>query len=405
MAPLRGAASDGRLSRLLASCVLTALAACSAPAPIEPRPWELDVPEGLPEIVYSPVSVEDRQGHRIELIEDLVIGSEDNANERFGDRVSVGVDDQGRIYVADTDNHRIQVFDADGTYLATLGRDGQGPGEFEFPRTIAVAGDRVFVGDRRKVSVWSTVDFSFIEELTVVGNLARVQGAQPDGTVLALVLAFDPVEDGTPNDLRVSVRMGPLLEDGTLSPVFVETDLSNESDAILPGGAYLEFAISPHPRPYISTGSAGETYYTKSSEYQIMALRGDGSPRWALQVATTPSPFDSGSRGAWLKWMQERMPEVIDSHLNAPEELPAVGRLRVDGRGRLHVYGYIPEWEDPDVDRPVDVYSGEGQRLFAGYAPAADWVAARGDYVYGAGLDAVTQEYRLYRWRLEMPTH
>lgn len=387
---------------LLLLCVI--IAACSPPAPVEPRPWELDVPEGVRKIVYAPVPDEDRRGHRVVLTEDLVIGSEDDSNGRFGERIAVGVDDHGRIYIADTDNHRIQVFDADGTYLATMGRDGQGPGEFEFPSAIAVAGGRALVGDQRKVSAWSTADFSFIEEFDVAGSLVGVQGARADGTVLALVLAFDPVAGGTTlGELRASVRMGPLVEDGTLSPVFVDIDLDNESDAILPGGAYLQFSISPHPRPEISTGSAGETYYSKSSEYQIMALRGDGSPRWALQVAAPPTLFDSASRGAWLGWMQERMPEVTDSHLNAPEELPAVGRLRVDGRGRLHVYGFVPEWDDPDVDRPVDVYSADGQRLFSGYAPAADWVAARGDYVYGAGLDPVTQEYRVYRWRLEVP--
>ena len=46
-------------------------------------------------------------------------------------------DDQGNIYVVDAGNYRIQKFDANGKYLVTFGRQGQGPSEFSLrPWTI-----------------------------------------------------------------------------------------------------------------------------------------------------------------------------------------------------------------------------------------------------------------------------
>lgn len=52
------------------------------------------------------------------------------------------------LYVSDTKNKRIQVFDAGGTPIFHFGKEGDGPGEFMFP--YGVSGDkkgRIFVAD------------------------------------------------------------------------------------------------------------------------------------------------------------------------------------------------------------------------------------------------------------------
>jgi uncharacterized protein (TIGR03663 family) len=67
-------------------------------------------------------------------------------NEPWG--VAVGPD--GSVYVADTWNHRIQKFDANGKFLLTWGHEGQGDqlDAFWGPRAVAVdAAGRVFVAD------------------------------------------------------------------------------------------------------------------------------------------------------------------------------------------------------------------------------------------------------------------
>ena len=50
----------------------------------------------------------------------------------------IAVDGAGDLYVLDTGNHRIQKFGPDGTFLASFGRQGQGPGEFYYPSWLAV---------------------------------------------------------------------------------------------------------------------------------------------------------------------------------------------------------------------------------------------------------------------------
>ena len=52
------------------------------------------------------------------------------------------------MYVGDTENHRIQLYDVDGIYIATWGSMGTGDGEFMNPTDIAVdVVGRVYVAD------------------------------------------------------------------------------------------------------------------------------------------------------------------------------------------------------------------------------------------------------------------
>jgi len=73
---------------------------------------------------------------KFELEEDLSIGSEEDENYLFYRAGNIAVDKEGNIYVSDGGNHRIQKFDSDGNYLQTIGRKGQGPGEFESPANL-----------------------------------------------------------------------------------------------------------------------------------------------------------------------------------------------------------------------------------------------------------------------------
>lgn len=49
----------------------------------------------------------------------------------------VAVDENGRLYVADSMNSRISCFEADGTFVRTYGRRGDRPGDFDKPKGIA----------------------------------------------------------------------------------------------------------------------------------------------------------------------------------------------------------------------------------------------------------------------------
>ncbi len=75
-------------------------------------------------------------------------GSQGSAVGQFRDPVGMGIDVLGNLYVADTGNHRIQVFDANGAFVRAFGSYGGGDGQFYYPLDVVVdlAGN-IYVSD------------------------------------------------------------------------------------------------------------------------------------------------------------------------------------------------------------------------------------------------------------------
>ncbi len=99
----------------------------------------------------------------------------------------IAYDPQGRrIYVCDTGAHDIKVFDDDGRHLKTIGRRGEGAGEFNFPTHIAFARGELYVTDTMNSRIQilgdegATVKAQFGSRGVAVGNLVRPKGLAVD---------------------------------------------------------------------------------------------------------------------------------------------------------------------------------------------------------------------------------
>lgn len=66
---------------------------------------------------------------------------------------SMQVDDEGNIYILDSKDLKVKVFNADGTYLRKFGTKGQGPGEFEGPLDLFIIDQTLSVFDFRNMRI------------------------------------------------------------------------------------------------------------------------------------------------------------------------------------------------------------------------------------------------------------
>lgn len=103
-----------------------------------------------------------------------VWGSNGTGDGQFTIPRSAAVAPDGSIYVADSGNHRIQVFDSAGNFLMKWGGEGSGPGQFSEPWGIAVGPDgTVYVADtwNHRVQLFTpTGDY-----ISAFGSFANVQ--------------------------------------------------------------------------------------------------------------------------------------------------------------------------------------------------------------------------------------
>ena len=76
----------------------------------------------------------------------------------FKSPLGVAVSDRDEIVVADGWNHRVQVFDSNGTFLRSFGHKGENAGELTCPVGVAINKDRnIFVADNgnNRVQIFS----------------------------------------------------------------------------------------------------------------------------------------------------------------------------------------------------------------------------------------------------------
>jgi len=67
-----------------------------------------------------------------------VLGKGGTGEGEFNRAEGLGVDAQDRLYVADSCNHRVQIFAPDGRFFRSYGRAGTGHGEMSYPYDVKV---------------------------------------------------------------------------------------------------------------------------------------------------------------------------------------------------------------------------------------------------------------------------
>ncbi len=334
----------------------------------------------------------------------------------FGPALQMSFDGVGNLLVLDVVNRRIVVIGPDGRLVRVVGREGEGPGEFQMSMAIAVWRDgRFAVPD---------MGHSAIQVFNPDGELARFVRLADENTPLAGTLGFreriraDPLGDGIIAQGVGGVmaqmanfanrRMGRPEDEnpaGVDDRALETLDLSGDvmrSTPILQGWRA--------PRPGTSLSSAGEAdwsrvvattepryfepefhwdvlpdgtiAYSDSSAYAIKFTRPDGS---LLDVLTRPlSPEAVSQRirertiASHLQQLEDRLAGGSSSAGPLPPRDPEESRQRIRDRTFYHevpvVRGIAVTWdgglwiqrrgEDPwNDDGPIDVFSADREYL------------------------------------------
>ena len=367
--------------------------------------WIIPVPDGTPVHEYAPVRVAERRA-RIDLVEDLVIGERDgDDNYMLYNPRGPAVAPDGRMYVLDAGNHRVQVFDATGDYIMTRGGEGQGPGEFTRPSSILIAGKRLYVRDlgNHRVSVW-TLEGEYIGELPYPpAPTPNLMLGFDDGTMLGRASLRDEDEDMFASSTAPRYKLFTygtefeVLKEIHEWPRFSIPSITRQTST---NASFMAMRV-PTARPGFAATHDGQIYTTVAAEYQVRAYDRDATLRWALRVAWPRVPIEEHEIVAVIERARENIPEATRSEVDWPEVRPALSYVAVDGHGHIYLYPYPANQEAAEADEvPVDVYSADGEHLFSGLIPALRWNDVQGDFVYRPNSNDDTGEQMIVRYRL-----
>jgi predicted outer membrane repeat protein len=67
-----------------------------------------------------------------------ILGTQGIAQGQFASPRALAVDSDGQVYIADSGNHRIQVYDGNGVFIGMWGRQGTEPGAFQSPGGLSL---------------------------------------------------------------------------------------------------------------------------------------------------------------------------------------------------------------------------------------------------------------------------
>jgi len=288
----------------------------------------------------------------------------------FGNITEAEVAPDGRIYVLDGLLTRVCVYSRHGEFLESAGRRGSGPGEFLYPRSMALQHDGSLV-----VSDWpgATItylnsDLTFDTLLAGFGQLSpHAVDPLPDGGYIGGDLEYRMGDDGPEGDLYVA-RYGRGVEPEKVLWRWPLTIVTEEH-----GGERDVYVYNAET--VRDTGPDGTVYMAISSDttWSFAGFTPDGDTVLSVEKAWEPVPktareLEEGEYSESLSWNDEggssisrgRMTEGISPWRTA------ISSLDVDHMGRIWVgQGWI--------DVPTfEVYSPQGELLFVASVPGLE---------------------------------
>ena len=287
---------------------------------------------------------------KLDLKEELRIGGEGDDRTQFYRVRDVGVDAQGNTHVVDYSNGRVQVFDPAGAYLRTIGRSGQGPGEFENPTRIDFGGleGAIQVLDRyRRVNLFDEKG-AYTRSVTLEGMAEAFFPAAAGGWMAVL-------QRGSDEELTSFHALCRVGGEGKIEAVIAEFPYTIYMAKT--AGGTLMVSTGFEMTLYAASLPGNALVYGYSKDYELVVIGADGRKSLLIRKEEPRPEFTAEEKKQF-----RRIP--------VPKLKPIYFDILTDSEGRIYVqknnnvrtkrnFGPIAT-----ADKEVDVFNSDGYFLF-----------------------------------------
>lgn len=349
--------------------------------------------------------------------ETLRIGSIDGEDALTG-VLAVDLGPRGDLYVAQRFATNVAVFSSDGRFDRTVGRAGQGPGEFST----------------------SLLDLGWRGDTLWVADVAAIHLFMADGTVerAAAFSAFFP-EEGSRFTPRVPLVDGTFLGEHSVAGdmrAFFNADRVTIRRFTPSGDVAGTVAVTP-PEPFVRVGEGfalhplgrgsvppvdvtpdgsavlllGEIREaSQQASFDVLKLSLQGDTVLRRVVAYEPKRISGAERGAIRGAFAEHVgdPRLSASDVAFPEYFPPVRQIVAGHDGsiwllrELDLAGQVDRWEvyGPDGEYEGAVRIGEAQAGPLPWLPRMTILRATREEIWGTSVDDLEVPY-IHRFRVD----
>jgi hypothetical protein len=315
--------------------------------------------------------------------------------------------EDGTVVLADASSAEIRFFDAAGRHLRSVGRPGEGPGEFREIGLLARYGrDSLMVWD---APLWrGTI-------LAADGSSSRVFTLPTTGGGFVFVL--DAWEDGSLLGISVGGYSGSDTPSGvrTVEADYLRFLHSGRVDTVgrfFDGQSFVStrFGLDVLTMPFgfraLRATQGNHLYYGSSRAFEIRVFTLEGRLRRIVRLNVEPTPLTGEAVASFVAERlggetdpdRQRRMRALYAQIPFPEILPAYGALEVDSEGNLWVGDYAPVGAVPFA---WTIFDSEGRMLGRISTPRDVRIFEIGaDYLLGVAQDTLgIERVELYRLR------
>ncbi len=337
----------------------------------------------------------------LNLEEDLSIGKEDDENYMFYRVRDIALDSNDNIFIIDSGNSRIQKFDSKGQFLQTIGRKGQGPGEFERPRRLFIdSQNNIYVRDRDQIKIHDSQG-KFRKSIAINGSVSEF-AVDPEGNILANVQILSREEL---KYRRMFIKVNP---EGQILKKFIEFSepgfgLVKSEKGILT----LSLSIEYHPHLYFSWVNENTFTYGISSEYQIFVIDKDGNHSMNIQKEEDYQAVSRKEKDTIIKRFEESLArqglnvprKAIEETCDFPAFRSFFSKIMVDDEQRIFVRRVKSVLEE-DEDAEYDIFGSDGRCLYRTTLPFTPEIVKNG-FLYAIHASEETGEVKVKRYKIK----
>ncbi len=284
----------------------------------------------------------------LDLREDLVIkGSEEAEEQMFQNINTLDVDEEGNMYILDELAGNIKVFDRNGNFTKSIGRKGQGPGEFGMPIShILTQQNQIIVNDmgQRKVQYFDMEgnyqkEFSIADKFLFFGPMVTSDGdlvvtyTIPQEKPLTILQKFNPEFQAVLTFASVEMDTPPVIN------IFVARSLTS-----------LRWVVT-----YNDDIIWGDI---KNPAYELRFHDTDGTLKKIITRDYDPIPITTEDRN---RLMEETFGDnpADQWDIRFPDSYPPFSGFSFDDLGHLFVKRY--EKETDETGNLFDIFDSEGK--------------------------------------------